>query len=189
MAFLGGGNNNASKEKPVATTHFDTLISSKSEIIGDLHFSGGLHIDGKVYGNIVAEDDSKSILRISEKGAVEGEISAPHVVVNGAVTGDIHACEHLELASKAIVNGDVYYNTIEMIMGSQVNGALRQEYRAAATGERPQMPKKTTKARPKQPEVQEAPKALSGETFPKLTQDAKNASASPATNKKAAETK
>ena len=48
----------------------------------------------------------------------------PNDVVNGKVTGDVHASGHIELAAKATVHGNVHYNLIEMVMGSQVNGAL-----------------------------------------------------------------
>ncbi len=135
-----------SNSKP-STHHFDTLISGKAEIVGDLHFSGGLHVDGKIFGNIIAEDDSNAVIRISEKGVVVGEISAPHVIVNGKVTGDIHSCEHLELAAKASVEGDVFYNMIEMVMGSQVSGALQHRYRGKSD-ERPEMPKHVTQEKP-----------------------------------------
>lgn len=135
-----------SNSKP-SSHHFDTLISGKAEIVGDLHFSGGLHIDGKVFGNIIAEDDSKAVVRISEKGVVVGEISAPHVIVNGKITGDIHSCEHLELAAKAAVEGNVFYNMIEMVMGSQVSGSLKHRYRGKAD-ERPEMPKHVTREKP-----------------------------------------
>jgi len=135
-----------SNSKP-SSHHFDTLISGKAEIVGDLHFSGGLHIDGKVFGNIIAEDDSKAVVRVSEKGVVVGEISAPHIIVNGQVTGDIHSCEHLELAARAKIAGNVFYNMIEMVMGSQVSGALRHQYRGKAE-DRPEMPKHVTQEKP-----------------------------------------
>ena len=32
--------------------------------------------------------------------------------------------KHIELASKAIVVGDLHYNLIEMVLGSEVNGKL-----------------------------------------------------------------
>lgn len=136
------GNNS----KPSAH-HFDTLVSGKAEIVGDLHFSGGLHIDGKVFGNIIAEDDSKAVVRISEKGMVVGEISAPHVIVNGQVSGDIHSCEHIELASRAAVNGNIHYNMIEMVMGSQVSGNLMHRYRGKPEN-RPAMPKNVNHEKP-----------------------------------------
>ena len=101
-----------------------TLISRTTEIIGDLHFSGELIIEGRVKGNIYAEDDSAALIRVAEKGAVEGEICVPSAIINGLVQGDVRAATHIELASKAVVVGNVYYNLIEMVMGSEVNGNL-----------------------------------------------------------------
>jgi cytoskeletal protein CcmA (bactofilin family) len=104
--------------------HFDTLISSKTSVEGDVRFSGGLHIDGRVRGKIAAEEGSDAVLRISEVGEVTGDIIAPHVIVNGTVHGDVYASTHLELAEKAAINGSVYYNLIEMAIGASVNGNL-----------------------------------------------------------------
>ena len=102
----------------------NTLISRTTEIIGDLHFSGELIVEGKIKGNIYAGDDSTALIRILEKGVVEGEICVPSVIINGLVEGDVRSAKHLELAAKAVVSGNVYYNLIEMVMGSEVNGAL-----------------------------------------------------------------
>jgi len=101
-----------------------TLISRSTEIVGDIHFSGELIIEGRVKGNIYAEDDSEALIRIAEKGAVEGEVCVPSAIVNGLVQGDLRSTNHLELAAKAVVVGSVYYNLIEMVMGSEVNGNL-----------------------------------------------------------------
>ena len=46
-------------------------------------------------------------------------------MINGNVEGDIHATERLELAESSVVDGDVYYNLIEMAVGAKVNGGLR----------------------------------------------------------------
>ncbi|MDI9246608.1 polymer-forming cytoskeletal protein [Marinobacter sp. CHS3-4] len=113
------------KQKPRRPAgHFDTLVSSRATIHGDVHFSGGLHVDGKVCGTLVADDGTEAVLRISEVGIVEGDIRAPHVIVNGTVHGDVYAFAHLELAENASINGNVYYNLIEMAMGAEVNGNL-----------------------------------------------------------------
>lgn len=101
-----------------------TLISRTTEVVGDIHFSGELLIEGKVKGNIFAEDDSDALIRVAEKGAVEGEICVPSAVINGLVQGDVRSSKHIELAAKATVIGNVYYNLIEMVMGSEVNGNL-----------------------------------------------------------------
>jgi len=105
-------------------THFDTLISRKTQIEGDLQFSGGLHIDGLVRGTIRAEEDSEAIVRISDIGEIDGDVIAPHIIVNGTVHGDVYASKHIELAANASIKGNVYYHLIEMAMGAEVNGNL-----------------------------------------------------------------
>ena len=104
--------------------HFDTLISGKTTVEGDVHFSGGLHVDGTIKGRVVAEEGSDAVVRLSEVGEIVGDVVAPHIIINGKVKGDVHASVHLELAEKAVVTGNVYYQLIEMAMGASVNGNL-----------------------------------------------------------------
>jgi len=102
----------------------ETLIGQNTQITGDLHFAGGLHIDGVVKGSVIADEGSASVLRLSEHGRIEGEVRVPTINLNGTVNGDVHASQGVELASKARVNGNVYYQLIEMSMGAEVNGNL-----------------------------------------------------------------
>lgn len=101
-----------------------TLISKSTELIGDVKFSGSLEVEGRVKGNIYAEDGADARVRIMEKGFVEGDICVPTIIINGAVHGDVHSARHVELAAKATVTGNVHYNMIEMVKGAQVNGSL-----------------------------------------------------------------
>lgn len=101
-----------------------TMIAKGTVVSGDVHFEGGLLVEGTIKGNVRAADGTDSLLRLSEAGNIEGEIHVPNVVINGKVTGDVHSSGHVELAAKAAVHGNVHYNLIEMVMGSQVNGAL-----------------------------------------------------------------
>lgn len=110
--------------KKIRTARVDTLVGSNTVLHGDLSFSGGLHVDGTVKGNVVASDDSHSVLTLSEHGSIEGEVRVPNIVLNGAVSGDVYASERIELALLARVNGNVYYNLLEMAMGAEVNGSL-----------------------------------------------------------------
>lgn len=105
-------------------TKVDSLIGQNSEVLGDIHFSGGLHCDGTIRGNVVAEDGDESVFTLSDRGTVTGEVRVPYIILNGVVTGDVHARRHIELAASARVEGDVYYNLIEMAMGAEVNGRL-----------------------------------------------------------------
>lgn len=101
-----------------------TLVSRDTEIVGDIHFSGNLDIEGQVRGSIIAQPGKDALVRVVDAGCVEGEIRAPAIVINGRVDGDVHSSKHLELAPKARVQGDVFYTLVEMAAGSEVNGRL-----------------------------------------------------------------
>lgn len=111
----------AKKRKP---TKVDSLIGSQSRLVGDIRFGGGLHVDGSIKGNVVADGDDNATLTVSDRGTIEGEVRVPYIILNGLVKGDVHANEHVELASSARVEGNVYYALIEMAMGAEVNGKL-----------------------------------------------------------------
>lgn len=116
---MWGSNSNKLKAAKV-----ETIIGQNTEIDGNIAFRGGLHIDGKVRGNITAEEDSDSILILSQDGLVEGEVHVPNVLINGQVNGDVHAADRVELAAHARIEGNVYYNLLEMEMGAAINGNL-----------------------------------------------------------------
>jgi len=112
------------KKRPKQTAQIDSLIGQNTEINGDVIFSGGLHVDGTIRGSVIAEQGEDSVLTLSERGTIEGEVKVPNVVVNGTVIGDVHAMGHVELAAQARVHGNVYYSLIELAMGAEVNGSL-----------------------------------------------------------------
>lgn len=108
----------------MAFSNNHTLISRATHVNGDLHFTGELQIEGKVTGNIYADDEKDAKLVIADTGIVEGEIRVPVVIVNGKVQGNIHSSKHLELAAKGNVIGTVHYQSIEMVKGAQLNGSM-----------------------------------------------------------------
>ncbi|MBL4638051.1 MAG: polymer-forming cytoskeletal protein, partial [Proteobacteria bacterium] len=112
------------KKRKGKSTRIDTLIGQHTHIKGDISFSGGLRIDGSIAGNVNATGDSDSVLTLSEMGTVEGEVRVPNLVVNGSIIGNVYASEHVELAPKAKIKGNVYYHLLEMAMGSAVNGQM-----------------------------------------------------------------
>ena len=102
----------------------DSLIGTGTIIEGNISFSGGLRVDGRVRGNILTSDDQPSTLVLSEKAQIEGEIRVSHAVVNGTVIGPVHGAEYVELQPKCNVTGDVHYRTLEIQLGAVVQGRL-----------------------------------------------------------------
>ena len=112
------------KKSSKPQNRIDCLIGAGTLIEGNITFAGGLRIDGKVRGNIVAAPDKAGTLVLSEQAQVDGEIHVSHAVINGAVVGPLHATEYVELQAKANVTGDVHYKTLEVHLGAVVQGRL-----------------------------------------------------------------
>jgi len=102
----------------------DTLIGADTRIEGDIHFSGGLRVDGAIRGKVSEPIASPSTLILSEHGSIEGAVSASKIVINGKVTGPVRAGQFIELQPKAHITGDVYYKSLEMHTGAVIEGRL-----------------------------------------------------------------
>ncbi|WP_343226455.1 bactofilin family protein [Pseudomarimonas salicorniae] len=114
------------KSKPVrGGTGVETLIGAQVTIRGDVHFSGGLYVEGTIHGGVFAEADASSaLLTVAEKGAIHGEVRAPMVMVNGELHGDVYATERIELGPNARIQGNVYYKVVEMAAGAMITGRM-----------------------------------------------------------------
>jgi cytoskeletal protein CcmA (bactofilin family) len=102
----------------------DSLIGDGTTVEGNVIFSGGLRVDGRVKGNVLTADDQPSTLVLSERARVEGEIRVSHAVINGTVIGPVYGNEYVELQAKCNVTGDVHYRTLEIQLGAVVQGRL-----------------------------------------------------------------
>lgn len=102
----------------------DSLIGAGTVVEGNILFTGGLRVDGRVRGNVSATEGQPSTLVLSEKAQIEGEIRVSHAVVNGTVIGPVYGAEYVELQPKSNVTGDVHYRTLEIQLGAVVQGRL-----------------------------------------------------------------
>jgi cytoskeletal protein CcmA (bactofilin family) len=104
-----------------------TLIGESTVLEGEIRFTEGLRIDGRVIGNVIALGDEPNLLVIGEKASITGRVRAGHVIVNGQVHGPVDCTELLELQPKARIEGDVRYERLEMHQGALVHGELRPQ--------------------------------------------------------------
>jgi cytoskeletal protein CcmA (bactofilin family) len=115
----------------------DTLIARETRVAGDVEFQGGLHVDGRIAGDVRALQAAArtASLSVSETGVIEGAVEVPDVELRGRVRGDIRASARLVLGATARVEGNVYYGVIEMTLGAQIMGKLiRLSPQAPAAG-------------------------------------------------------
>ncbi len=116
---------NKAKGKPCNT--IDTLIGMTADLKGNIVFSGGLRIDGKVKGNITAEDGENSVLILGEHAEIRGNITVPHIISNGKIRGHVHCSARIELESQAEIHGDVHYKILGIEHGAAIRGNLVQQ--------------------------------------------------------------
>lgn len=121
------GFGSSSSKTSSSSSAVETLIGRQTEILGDIRFAGGLHVDGKVKGDVSTQENGAGALWVSESGMIEGDVTVANVVLNGSVTGDVHASERLTLAAKARIIGNVHYKLLQMEPGAMVNGQLLYE--------------------------------------------------------------
>lgn len=105
-------------------SRIDTLIGSDSVITGNIVFSGGLRVDGTIHGDVREQADSQGTIVVGENGRVEGAVNATKIVLIGSVTGSVKASQFIELQAKARIKGDLHYKSLEMHMGSVIDGKL-----------------------------------------------------------------
>jgi cytoskeletal protein CcmA (bactofilin family) len=101
-----------------------TLIGKGTEIVGEVRFAGGLHVDGRVVGNVIAKGSDGCAISLGASGVIEGNLDVPHLVLGGTIIGDVRACLRAELAPGARIQGTLYYGLLDMDEGAEVNGKL-----------------------------------------------------------------
>ena len=115
------------KRPAVQLNRLSSLVAHDVEIVGDLHFSGGVRIDGHLRGHAIARpaaSESPTLLVLSDQGRIEGSVRCDDALINGTVDGDLDVGHYLELQSNARITGTVRYVHLKMDVGAAVQGAM-----------------------------------------------------------------
>lgn len=113
------------RKTPRLSGRIDTLLGRGTTLTGDLEFSGGLHIDGMLRGNVRgAEAATPATLWVGEPGRVHGNVDVAVAVINGEVVGHVRGTERVVLGAQARITGDVSYGVVEITLGARVEGKL-----------------------------------------------------------------
>lgn len=101
----------------------DAVLNRKLKIAGDVYFSGILHVECTIEGDLISDDPSSTLI-LSDAGHIKGSVRASNVMANGRIDGNVLANNKVELYEKSRINGDLHYNLLEMAVGAGVNGKL-----------------------------------------------------------------
>ena len=100
------------------------LIGHDVELQGDITITGGLHIDGKVIGNITVREGNAARMTLSAGAMIDGNVTVNDADINGTIKGDVHARSTVVLYPHSKIDGDVYYESLEIKKGARINGRL-----------------------------------------------------------------
>lgn len=111
-------------KKPITAAHpkIVSLIDQGTRIEGNLHFTGGLQVDGEIRGQVNSNTET-SALTVTEHGSIRGQVNVPFLNINGSIHGPVRvSC--LEMGSKARIIGDVTYSQIRIELGAIIEGRM-----------------------------------------------------------------
>lgn len=112
------------QNKSIEINKLSSLVADNVEINGDIAFSAGLRVDGRVNGNLSNKEGSKGLLVLSDQGRIEGDVHVYDAVVNGTIVGNLTVDHFLELQPKSRVTGNISYRQLQMDCGASVDGTL-----------------------------------------------------------------
>ena len=114
------------KKKKKKLEVINTLIDKDNVIRGNYSYSGGLRLDGKIYGDLTVEEDSGGTLIMGEQSTIRGSVKVETAIIAGEIYGDVRCYGYLELQPGSAIEGNIEYNLIEIHAGARVNGKLKQ---------------------------------------------------------------
>lgn len=115
-----GGNPLASEAETAAEAETqDIYIGSFPGSNCEVTFEGVLHFDGYSIGNISSPDGT---LVLTKRGRIEADIDVRVAVINGCVTGNITATDHVVLESEARVMGQINTRALSVRLGAILDG-------------------------------------------------------------------
>ena len=93
-----------------------SFVSADLRIVGDLHSTGDLQIEGIVEGEITSRTAT-----IGECAQVSGPIHADTIQIHGTIIGPIKG-DTITLSRTAKVNGDIAHKTLSVAAGALFQG-------------------------------------------------------------------
>jgi cytoskeletal protein CcmA (bactofilin family) len=94
------------------------LISTGTEITGDIKSNGDIRIDGTLTGNL----NTKGKVVIGTTGKVKGEVICKNSEVAGIIEGKINVGQLLNLKASSKILGDIFTSKLSIEPGAVFSG-------------------------------------------------------------------
>jgi cytoskeletal protein CcmA (bactofilin family) len=146
------------------------LIGSSIQVEGKIRGDEDLLIEGKVEGTVELKNNS---VTIGNSGAVNGDVVAHTIYVEGAMDGNLIASECVVVRKSARVQGSITVPRVSLEDGARFIGSIDMDPEAELLG----------KAFGKVTKIRETPRSAAAGTSPESTTSAAKESAKPEAGK------
>jgi cytoskeletal protein CcmA (bactofilin family) len=125
---------------------YDNSTERVSVLGPTLHFKGELHADEEllIKGRIEGSITHSQRVTVCPEGTVNANVRAQMIVVEGTLTGDLHAEKSVMVKETAKLRGNITAPNVSIVEGAHFNGGIDMEKKAVsaeagtATAERTQ---------------------------------------------------
>ncbi len=97
------------------------LISSGTEIKGDITSSGDIRIDGVLIGNL----NTKGKVVVGSSGRVQGELYCKNTEISGVVEGKLSVDQLLNLKASSRIKGEIITSRLSIEPGANFTGTCK----------------------------------------------------------------
>src|SRR5687768_15762336 len=105
------------------------LIGKGVEVKGDILFTDGLRVEGRVVGSLVAENGT---LIVEQSAHIEARVDVGVCVISGALEGNVKAKSRVEIYKSSRVRGDITTPVLLVEEGAVLNGSIGMNEQAAS---------------------------------------------------------
>jgi cytoskeletal protein CcmA (bactofilin family) len=105
------------------------LIGKGVEVSGDIVFSDGLRVEGRVSGSVVSEGGT---LIVEQAAHIEARIDVGICIISGILEGNLTAKNRVEVHRTARVRGDLTTPVLLVEEGAVVNGNVGMNSQAGS---------------------------------------------------------
>jgi len=96
-------------------------VGRNVNVSGKLIFHEAVRIEGRFRGEV----RSVELVVVGEEGMIEGKISAPRLLIMGALRGDLVGCDRVVLGPRAKVFGNIEARSLTVSEGAYLDGNVR----------------------------------------------------------------
>ncbi len=117
---------NSEKRPSIQAHKLTSQIAEDLHITGDVYFSSGIRIDGRVSGNLIGravKGQPLALLVLSEKGCIKGTVHCSNAVINGTGVGNMDIGHCLHLQSQSSISVSIRYRHLQMDIRSPCAGS------------------------------------------------------------------